>query len=138
VNFTMPKTILIVDDHASVRLYHQTFLSHQGYHCLSAADGTDALAKISQQAIDLVLLDMAMPGMNGRTFLAELAARPALARLPVLVITSDKGDSSQFADGTGRPIKVLCKPILPDKLFQHVLQLLAGAPVAAAGDLVGK
>ena len=77
------KTILVVDDLASVRFYHQSLLKQAGYATLSARDGLEAVAVLEKQPVDLVLLDLLMPKMNGTEFLKHLRASARFAALPV-------------------------------------------------------
>ncbi len=83
------KTILVVDDFATVRLYHASVLRQQGHTVVVAADGTEALEQLRRQRIDLVLLDMLMPRMDGCAFLQQVRGMPDYASLPVLVISSE-------------------------------------------------
>jgi len=132
----MSKTILIIDDFASVRLYHMSFLTRKGYRCIGAGDGADALAKLRENHVDLVLLDLVMPGMDGAAFMAALAANPALASLPVLAITSEEPLAQAVFGGSSRPMSILTKPVMPGALLRRVQQLLPlseTAPVPVPG-----
>jgi CheY-like chemotaxis protein len=132
----MSQTILVIDDFASVRLYHMSFLTRKGYQCIGATDGADALAKLAGHQVDLILLDMVMPGMSGEAFVAELAKIPARAALPVLAITSEESRAKTTLAGNSRPVSVLSKPVMPDVLLTAVQQLLSQAtlqPVRATG-----
>ena len=82
-----PGRILIVDDHENNRLLLDDILSMAGHQVVLAASGAEALALLSGSAVDLVLLDLLMPGMNGLEVLLAMRARPALAELPVLVLS---------------------------------------------------
>lgn len=65
-------TILIVDDEANIRLLYEKELRAEGYETLLARDGNEALAKVKQDDIDLVLLDIKMPGMDGLDLLNRI------------------------------------------------------------------
>ena len=118
------KTILVVDDFASVRLYHTTFLKQKGYECVAAADGAEALDALQEQPIDLVLLDMVMPNMDGGEFLARVRSQPAYASLPILAITSEAKKTDTLACQEKYQIHILLKPVLPAALLDRVQQLL--------------
>jgi CheY-like chemotaxis protein len=118
------KTVLVVDDFASVRLYHTTFLKQKGYACVGATDGAEALNALQQQPIDLVLLDMVMPNMDGREFLARLRSQPGYASLPILAITSEAKKAETLACQEKYQIHILLKPVLPATLLDEVQQLL--------------
>jgi len=120
----MSQTILVVDDFAGVRLYHMSFLTRKGYHCIGACNGEEALARLRDHHVDLVLLDMAMPGMDGNAFLVQLSASPALATLPVLVITTEEPLAQDSSSGGTRRTIMLSKPVVPGALLQRVQELL--------------
>lgn len=127
----MSATILIVDDFTSVRLYHTSFLTRKGYHCLEASNGDAALALLRAHAVDLVVLDLLMPGMSSDAFLAAMAADRRLAAIPILIITSENALAENAFRSSPNPLAVLSKPVLPPTLLQGVQQLLAPAAEAA-------
>lgn len=79
-----PAQILVVDDEASVRLLIRRTLEEQGYRVVTAADGNEGLAKLDQGGIDLVLLDINMPGLDGFQVLELIRRR---SNLPVIMLT---------------------------------------------------
>jgi CheY-like chemotaxis protein len=118
------KTILVVDDLASVRFYHQNLLKQAGYATQSARDGLEALAVLEKQTVDLVLLDLLMPKMSGFDLLQRLRANARFATLPVLVVTSET-QSEQARQLQGAPhLSVLNKPLLPETLLAEVRRYL--------------
>jgi CheY-like chemotaxis protein len=120
------KTILVVDDFASVRLYHSRFLSQNGFRCVEARDGGEALKILDQspESIDLVLLDLVMPSVDGAAFVALLRTISRFKSLPVLAITSEAmtDDTRRLEQQFG--IRTLLKPVLPDTLFSRVQEAL--------------
>ena len=133
----MNKNVLIVDDFASVRLYHQSFLTRKGYHCIGASNGEEALNKLREQPVDLILLDMVMPGMSGDAFITQLSANSAWAKIPVLAITSEEPLAQAAIGGSSRHFSVLAKPVMPDALLQRVQNLLALAAAPAVSTPLG-
>lgn len=127
----MKPTVLVIDDFASVRLYHMSFLTRKGYRCLGAASGTEALALLAQETVDLVLLDLVMPGMPGDVFEAQLAADPRHAHVPVLVVSSEEALARTAFANARRPIGIVAKPVMPTPLLRQVHQLL-GQPASVA------
>jgi CheY-like chemotaxis protein len=83
--------ILVVDDEPMVRQSVGQFLEDEGYVVDQASDGADALAIIAERRPDAVLLDIMMPGMNGRQLLRALRADPRYVDLPVVVMTAVRG-----------------------------------------------
>jgi class 3 adenylate cyclase len=80
--------VLVVDDNASNRELLARRLMRQGHEVHAAADGAEALALLRQRAVDLVLLDVLMPGRSGADVLRELKADPDLREVPVLMISA--------------------------------------------------
>jgi CheY-like chemotaxis protein len=82
-------TVMIVDDAALIRLAMKTLLNHEGHKTLCAANGLEAINHLRDGDLpDLVLLDLAMPEMDGMTTLQMLRLRPETSRLPVIVMSS--------------------------------------------------
>ena len=84
----IPSRILVVDDNASNRDLLSRRLQRQGHTVLQAEDGTVALAIIEKESLDLVLLDLMMPGISGYEVLARLKADPRHRELPVIMISA--------------------------------------------------
>ncbi len=124
----MSASILIIDDFASVRLYHQSFLSHQGYRCVAVSTCEEAQSALTTGTFDLILLDLMMPGLGGAGFLAWLDQHPGGDRLPVLVISSEPTGSEKRHVSAKRVIGHLAKPVGPQALLREVHRLLARAP----------
>jgi two-component system chemotaxis sensor kinase CheA len=88
-------TILIVDDAAIVRQLERFILERAGYEVLTANDGIEALAQLSERACDLVLTDLEMPRMDGFALTEAIRSDSRLANLPVLLITSRSSETSR-------------------------------------------
>jgi len=122
---TTTKTVLVVDDFASVRFYHANLLRQSGYRSVDARDGFEAFDKLRQQHIDLILLDMIMPKMSGEEFIHKIRSTPEFAKTPLLVITSEAvGDKIRQFSGDG-PLGFAMKPVVPGTLLEAVRKLLA-------------
>jgi len=90
--------VLIVEDDADVRGALAAFLEGEGYDVLEAADGREALERLHAASVCLVLLDLWMPRMNGWEFRAEQLKVPALAAVPVVVMTADHAAAARAVD----------------------------------------
>ena len=88
----MAQRILVVDDHPGSVLVMRTMLEAQGYDILSAADGIEALECLRANCVDLVLLDIMMPRMNGLEALQRIKGDAATAHLPVIMVTAKAQD----------------------------------------------
>jgi len=89
---TAPAVILIVDDERANRRLLQVLLKPKGYVTGTATDGTEALASIAADPPDLILLDVMMPGLDGRAVASAVKADPATSNIPIITVTaqSDK------------------------------------------------
>jgi two-component system chemotaxis sensor kinase CheA len=80
--------ILVVDDALTVRELQRSILERAGFDVRVAVDGTDALSKLAEEASDLILTDIEMPNMDGFALTEAVRAHPALANIPVLILSS--------------------------------------------------
>jgi len=115
------KWILIVDDDSSVRLMLARVMSDEGYGVLTAANGDDALGLAETLSVDLVLLDLNMPGTNGWVVLKQFDAKNVAPS--VIVITAMP--NQQAAARAAGVAMVLEKPLDFPRLIQTVSQVLA-------------
>lgn len=98
----MEQHILLVDDHESFVRATQIFLEKKGYRVTPAYNGIEALEKVSQEAPDLIILDVMMPQLDGWATLESLQGSPETATIPVLMLTAlkEREDMEQgFAAG---------------------------------------
>ena len=92
------RTVLVVDDDGDIRDALCLVLEHNGYRALSAANGQEALSRLrSDGEVDLILLDMMMPVMDGWGFRMSQPEGPAFVKIPVVVLTGDGRASSKAA-----------------------------------------
>jgi CheY-like chemotaxis protein len=93
---TRPARILVVDDNEALRENLQEALELEGYEVAVAADGAGALACLSEDpGFAAVLLDLMMPGMDGRELLARIRGDPRLAALRVVMTTGQTGSRAR-------------------------------------------
>jgi two-component system response regulator MprA len=81
--------LLIVDDDANVQKMLRILLEYEHLEVILASDGLEALECVERVRPDLILLDLMMPRMDGRTFVEELERRGLRSSLPVIVLTAD-------------------------------------------------
>jgi CheY-like chemotaxis protein len=95
------KRILIIDDEIDVRELRALLLERDGYRVARAEDGTEGLAMVQSLRPDLVITDHLMPGLSGREIVRTMRATPALASIPVIMVTGAPIDQAlQDAEGT--------------------------------------
>ena len=81
--------LLIIDDDRRIRALLSRMLSAEGYRVTTAADATEAMARLKSISFDLIVLDVMMPGEDGFAFAARLRAdRTELAHVPILMLTA--------------------------------------------------
>jgi two-component system, OmpR family, alkaline phosphatase synthesis response regulator PhoP len=120
----MAHSILVVDDDPKIVRVVEINLTQAGYQVRTAADGEQALAAVTQERPDLVLLDVMMPRLDGFETLKRLKADPALTDIPVVMLTARAQDEDVFEGyGTGAQW-YLTKPFEPEELRQVVRHLL--------------
>jgi two-component system, chemotaxis family, sensor kinase CheA len=92
---TVRKRLLVADDSVTTRTLEKTILEEAGYEVRLAADGHQAWRILQKEAIDLVVADVEMPGMDGFTLTETLRHSPALRRIPVVLVTSLSSDKDR-------------------------------------------
>ena len=120
----MAKTILVVDDSASLRQVVSIALKGAGYDVVEACDGKDALGKLDGKKIHLIISDVNMPNMDGITFLKAAKQLPAYKFTPVIMLTTEAGDSKK-AEGQAAGAKAwVVKPFQPAQMLAAVSKLI--------------
>ncbi len=120
----MSKTILIVDDSASMRQVVSMALKGNAYEVIEACDGKDALAKLSGQKIHLVISDVNMPNMDGITFVKEMKKIAAYKFVPVVMLTTEGSDEKKKAGQDAGAKAWVVKPFQPQQMLAVVEKLL--------------
>ena len=120
----MPKTILTVDDSASMRQAVSFALRSAGYEVIEAGDGTEAVAKLSEP-IHLVITDLNMPKMDGIELIKHIRSGSNHKHIPILMLTTEsqpaKKEAAKAAGATGW----IVKPFRPEQLLAAVSRVLA-------------
>ena len=94
--------ILTVDDSASIRLTINVTLSNAGYSVVEASDGAEGLAAAQQDAFDLIITDLNMPGMDGLQMIEAIRKQPIGAGVPIIFLSTESdGDVKAQAKAAG-------------------------------------
>lgn len=117
------KRILVIDDAATVRLYHREILENAGFDVSEAINGLEALEKIEEATFDLYLVDINMPKLDGYGFLRALRQRPIPQAPAIMISTESSANDRKAALVAGANLYIL-KPIKPEQLLPHVRGLL--------------
>jgi two-component system chemotaxis response regulator CheY len=120
----MPKTILIVDDAASLRVVVGAALRKAGYDVLEGVDGKDALAKLAlAPKVHLIITDLNMPNLDGIGLVKEVKQHPNYKFTPVIMLTTE-GQEDKKKAGQAAGVKAwVVKPFQPDQLLAAVAKL---------------
>ena len=114
------KRILVVDDMQYLRDVQVLLLTDAGYAATAIGNAREALERLPEVAPDLILLDVSMPGMDGRQFLARLRATPEWQHVPVILTTGRAAEEVARESGCD----VLAKPFTEAALLDLVHRLL--------------
>jgi two-component system, chemotaxis family, chemotaxis protein CheY len=120
----MAKTIMVVDDSASIRQVVGIALKGAGYDVIEACDGKDALAKLSGQKVHLVISDVNMPNMDGITFVKALKENAAYKFTPVIMLTTEAGADKKSAGQAAGAKAWVVKPFQPAQMLTAVSKLI--------------
>ena len=121
------KKILVIDDQRTIRTLLGTLLRKQ-YEVITLADGLEAMRWLhAHNRPDLILLDLQMPRLDGRTFLRRLRASGYFRRIPVVVISGDGDEILNDSSDTLSVAAVLRKPFNPLSLHDTLAELLQPA-----------
>jgi len=121
------KRILIVDDAATVRLFHRAILESAGHAVDEAVNGIEALEKALQSPFDLYLVDVNMPKLDGYGFLRELRGTD-VPQAPAIMISTEataRDEALAYAAGANA---YLVKPTRPEPLLALVRMLIGEVP----------
>ena len=116
----MGRTILAVDDSATVRKFVSVALTMQGFSVVLACDGMDALEKLPNHQVDLVITDLNMPNMDGFELIKALKENPAYKDLPVIILTSLTDELSKDRGVELGVSSYLVKPFSLEKIQYEV------------------
>jgi two-component system, chemotaxis family, chemotaxis protein CheY len=118
------KTVLVVDDASLVRLYYRSTLEQVGYRVEEALNGIEALEKLPALAVDLLIVDVNMPQMDGFTFLSKLRGKDGpLASIPALITSTESGQQDFDAARAAGANLYLVKQIDRETLIEFVAML---------------
>ena len=120
----MSKSILIVDDSASIRQMLGFTLRAAGYEVDEAVDGRDGLGKAQRKSYQLVFTDQNMPNMDGLTLIKSLRGLPAYRSTPILMLSTEAGDAMKQQGKAAGATGWLVKPFDPPKLLEVTKKVL--------------
>ncbi len=121
----MAKTILIVDDSASLRQVVNIALSSAGYDVVEACDGVDALSKLDGRKFHLIISDVNMPNMDGITLVQEVKKKPEYKFTPIIMLTTESQEEKKAQGQAAGARAWVVKPFQPAQMLAAVSKLIA-------------
>lgn len=118
-------TILLVEDELSLRSVLSEYLTFSGYQVVTAAGGDEALERARSSAIDVVVSDVLMPGIDGLELCKRFRGDPALAAIPFLFVTARNVDAQLNAALGESGDGIILKPFEPAQLLALIAAALA-------------
>jgi two-component system chemotaxis response regulator CheY len=119
----MAKTILTVDDSASVRQMVKFTLADAGYAVIEAVDGEDALTKLASP-VNLVITDLNMPNLDGIGLIRKVRANPACKGVPIIMLTTESQEARKQEGKAAGATGWIVKPFTTQQLLAVVKRLL--------------
>lgn len=120
----MAKTVMIVDDSASLRQVVGIALRGAGYEVIEGCDGKDALAKLTGQKVHLVISDVNMPNMDGITFVKNLKQIATYKFTPVIMLTTESQEGKKQEGQAAGAKAWVVKPFQPAQMLAAVAKLV--------------
>ena len=119
----MAKTILVIDDSASLRQVVKMALNGAGYDVIEAGDGQAALALLDGRQVNMAVCDVNMPIMNGIEFVKAAKALPGYKFMPILMLTTESQDEMKEKGKAAGAKAWMVKPFSPTQLVNAVAKL---------------
>jgi two-component system chemotaxis response regulator CheY len=119
----MAKTIMIVDDSASIRTVVGIALRGEGYTVIEAINGQDAISKLTGQKVNLIISDVNMPIMDGITFVKQVKTMAAYKFTPIIMLTTESDESKKREGQAAGARAWVVKPFKPEQMLGAVLKL---------------
>lgn len=120
----MSKTVMIVDDSASLRQVVGIALRGAGYEVIEASDGQDAISKLTGQKVHLIISDVNMPNMDGITFVKNIKQMPNYKFTPVIMLTTESQDGKKQEGQAAGAKAWVVKPFQPAQLLAAASKLI--------------
>ncbi len=120
----MSKTIMTVDDSASVRQMVSFTLKGAGYEVVEAGDGREAVSKLSGSPVHMVITDLNMPNLDGIGLIRAIRANPSCKFIPIVMLTTESQASRKEEGKSAGATGWIVKPFKPEQLLAVVKKVL--------------
>jgi two-component system chemotaxis response regulator CheY len=116
----MAKRVMAVDDSATVRQVLQMTLEGAGYEVIEAVDGRDALNKLGDASIDMMVTDLNMPNMDGIDLIKNVRRNPGCRFMPIIMLTTESQPEKKQEGKAAGASGWIVKPFKPEQLLAVV------------------
>lgn len=120
----MAKVIMTADDSASVRQMVSFTLKQGGYEVIEAVDGKDALQKLGNQRVDMLITDLNMPNLDGIGLIKGARALTSCKFIPIVMLTTESQDGRKQEGKAAGATGWIVKPFKPEQLMAVVKKVL--------------
>jgi two-component system chemotaxis response regulator CheY len=120
----MAKTVMVVDDSASLRQVVGIALKGAGYDVLEGCDGADALTKLTGQKVHLIISDVNMPNMDGISFVKAVKQMPNYKFTPIIMLTTESQEATKQQGQAAGAKAWVVKPFKPEQMLDAVSKLI--------------
>lgn len=120
----MSKVIMTADDSASVRQMVAFTLKQNGYTVIEAVDGRDALNKLNNQKVDMLLTDLNMPNLDGIGLIRGVRGCPVNKFIPIVMLTTESQDTKKAEGKSAGATGWIVKPFKPEQLVAVIRKVL--------------
>lgn len=119
------KTIMTVDDSASVRMMVNFTLSELGFEIVEAANGKDALKKMEKQQVHMLITDVNMPELDGISLVRKIRENPSYRFIPIIILTTESQEEKKREGKHAGATGWIVKPFKPEQLIAVVRKVLS-------------
>ncbi|MDP2749344.1 MAG: response regulator [Nanoarchaeota archaeon] len=122
----MAKKIMVVDDEPDTRALAKTVLEGEGYEVFTGSDGKDAIKKLAKECVDLILLDIMMPGMKPKEIIEEIEKLPTCRKTKIsyFSVVEFSADQKKELFKSKKVVDYIQKPFTNDQLLAKVKKIL--------------
>lgn len=124
---TASPTILVIEDHSDTRELLSVFLSRKGYHVVEAQDGADGVSKALESVPDLIIMDLALPEMDGIEAARRIHETPKLSKVPIFVVSAYLTRDVQTDVHEAGCVEMFSKPFDLESLLEAIGSTLGQA-----------
>ncbi len=120
----MSKIIMTVDDSASIRQMVSFTLEHEGYDVVQAVDGQDALDKLAEKTVNMIITDLNMPNIDGLELIKQVRTFSEYKFTPIIMLTTESQAEKKQAGKSAGATGWIVKPFKPEDLIKVIKKVL--------------